>query len=78
VQGVFFRRSLQEQADRLGVGGWTRNLDDGSVEAEIEGERVAVERAIAWARRGPPGAWVEDVEIHWISASGRSESFEVR
>ncbi len=65
VQGVYFRASLKRQADALGVGGWARNLADGSVEALLDGMHDAVEATIAWARTGPPGAFVESVEVSW-------------
>ena len=59
VQGVFFRAWTKEQADQLGVGGWVRNCQDGSVEALVAGDRDAVEAMIERMRRGPPGAKVE-------------------
>jgi acylphosphatase len=79
VQGVYFRGSLQEQAERLGVKGWVRNLDDGSVEAVLEGSREDVDAAIAWARTGPPGAHVESLDAQWQAASGPPFTrFEIR
>ena len=42
VQGVWFRASTKDEADRLGVSGWVRNLSDGSVEAVFEGEKKKV------------------------------------
>lgn len=70
VQGVFFRASTREAAVALGVAGWVRNLPDGSVEAVFEGPREAVERAVAWARTGPPHAVVERVEVEWGAPEG--------
>ncbi|WP_374009986.1 acylphosphatase [Leifsonia sp. LS-T14] len=63
VQGVGFRWSAREAAQRLGVTGWARNRLDGSVEAEVEGEPEQVERMLAWLRTGPPGASVESVTV---------------
>ena len=70
VQGVWYRGSMQEEARRLRVGGWVRNEHDGSVVAEIEGERPAVDALLAWCRHGPPGARVSDVDVAWLPPTG--------
>ena len=62
VQGVGFRVFVLEEAQRLGVSGYVRNLPDGSVEAVASGETGALERLERALRAGPPGARVERVE----------------
>jgi len=62
VQGVWFRESMRQEAEALGIAGWVRNRMDGSVEAVIEGSPQAVDAMTAWARRGPRDAQVRRVE----------------
>jgi acylphosphatase len=78
VQGVFYRQSAADEARRLGLRGWVRNLPDGRVEAEAEGDRAAVEVLVAWCRHGPPPARVEGVEVAWAEARGDLGPFAVR
>ncbi|MBC7338593.1 MAG: acylphosphatase [Firmicutes bacterium] len=77
VQGVFFRATTREQADRLGVAGWVRNLPDGRVEAVLEGPRPAVHACLQWCHHGPPGARVTGVEVEWEAPRGE-RAFRVR
>ena len=63
VQGVFFRDSVRQRAKSHGVAGWVTNRSDGAVEAVFEGEEEAVERLVAFSRRGPRGAEVQSVEV---------------
>jgi acylphosphatase len=63
VQGVFFRDSTRRLALERGVSGWVRNTWEGTVEAVFEGPPDGVERLVEFARRGPPGAVVERVEV---------------
>jgi len=75
VQGVFYRASAQEEGMRLGLRGEVRNLPDGKVEAIVEGPRERIEEFIAWCRRGPPAARVDDVQVRWSPAQGTFRSF---
>jgi len=61
VQGVGFRYALRDEARRLGLSGWVRNCADGTVEALVQGDDAAVAALVAWARRGPRLARVDDV-----------------
>jgi acylphosphatase len=63
VQGVWFRESCREVADRLGVAGSVRNRADGTVEVVAEGPPSEVEALVAWCRSGPPAARVTGVDV---------------
>ena len=63
VQGVGYRDALRRQALECGVSGWVRNRRDGTVEAVVQGSAQAVDQVIAWARRGPPAARVQSVDV---------------
>jgi len=78
VQGVAFRASTVEAARRLGLRGWVRNLPDGRVEAEAEGDRPQLEALVAWCRRGPPAARVLDLAVTWGEPRGDLAGFEIR
>jgi acylphosphatase len=77
VQGVFFRESTRIEATRLGVTGWVRNLEDGSVEAVAEGESAVLEEFIRWCHRGPQAARVTDVVRTDSKPTGEFRAFTV-
>lgn len=78
VQGVWFRGSTEEEASRLGVDGFVRNLTDGRVEVLVQGSSERVERLVAWCRRGPRGARVDGVEVTEETPSREEDGFRVR
>lgn len=63
VQGVCFRQSTLEQARRLAVTGWVRNLNNGDVECLLCGEDETIQKLIAWLRRGPKAAIVNQLIV---------------
>lgn len=77
VQGVFYRASTRDQARRLGVNGWVRNLPNGDVEALFEGEKGAVTQMLAWCYQGPPYAAVHKVNVSYEPFLGDQEGFRV-
>ena len=76
VQGVWFRGSMAQEAQRLGATGWVRNRADGSVEAMVMGTAEQVAAMLNWARRGPPNAMVEHVAVEL--GEGQFSGFEQR
>jgi acylphosphatase len=67
VQGVGYRYAMVEAASALSVAGFVRNRRDGAVEALVQGNVEAIEAIIAWCRRGPPAAQVEEVEVSLVA-----------
>ena len=77
VQGVFFRDSTREEAQKRGVTGWVRNRDDGGVEAVFEGEPDDVEALVRFVRSGPGSADVDRVDVDEEEPEGL-RGFDVR
>jgi acylphosphatase len=78
VQGVSFRAAMRQQARGCGVSGWVRNLPDGAVEFAAQGSDQAVQQLLDWARRGPPGASVHDLNVSEVAPTDDLRDFEVR
>ncbi|MCS7240325.1 MAG: acylphosphatase [Candidatus Bipolaricaulota bacterium] len=78
VQGVFFRAHTRDLAQRLGLGGFVRNLPDGRVEVVAEGPEEKLQELIAFCHHGPPLAQVTGVEVHWEEFTGEFHTFSVR
>ena len=77
VQGVGFRYHTQNEAVRLGVTGYVKNLPDGTVEIVAEGPSPAVTQLLDWVKQGPPAAHVKQVDITYGSANGEFGSFTI-
>lgn len=77
VQGVGFRDATLRKARALGVMGWVRNADDGSVLVHAEGDEAAVMGLTAFLRKGPRAAAVSEVEVENVKPEGH-EQFAVR
>ena len=77
VQGVGFRYYAQKEAVARQISGWIRNMPDGSVYIEAEGDKEQLEQFINWCETGPQWARVTDVEKQYVPLKGYS-GFEIR
>ncbi|MCY4640965.1 MAG: acylphosphatase [Chloroflexi bacterium] len=79
VQRVGYRAFSMEEAPRLQITGYARNLADGrSVEVVAEADEPTLRRFVERLREGPPGSVVDDVEYRWEEPEGGLQGFEVR
>jgi len=76
VQGVGFRWFVQQRAKNFAVSGYVKNLDNGDVEIEAEGDRGRVEELIKSVKVGPTFSKVRDVIIEWQQSTGKYDSFD--
>ena len=74
VQGVFFRQSTRQQAQKLGITGHAINLADGRVEVLACGSEAGIKQLLTWLHQGPDMAQVSSVEYKEIQ-SGVPDSF---
>jgi DNA ligase D-like protein (predicted 3'-phosphoesterase) len=77
VQGVGFREMTRSRARAMGVMGWVRNADDGTVAVHAEGDPEAVERLLSFLHEGPRGAQVARVTVEDVKVEGH-EQFAIR
>jgi acylphosphatase len=73
VQGVFFRKFVKEKAEELGIKGYVRNKEDGSVEAWFEGSGGRVDKMIEKCKNGPEHAVVKRLDTIEEKFEGRDK-----
>jgi len=77
VQGVYFRDFTSRQALKLGLTGYARNLPEGTVEVQAEGERKRLEKLVDCLKVGPPAARVSEVVTSWSEYTGGYSGFRI-
>jgi acylphosphatase len=77
VQGVGFRWFAKELADSMGLTGWIRNREDGSVELEVEGRADSLDEFERRLRTGNPSARVKEIVAETVAPRG-GNGFEIR
>lgn len=78
VQGVAYRASTATAASAHGVTGWVRNLPDGDVELEAQGDDAQIDALLTWCKKGPPAARVAKIISEPIAVIPGETSFQVR
>lgn len=78
VQGVGYRFFVLREASRTGLEGWVANRQDGGVECLVEGPTADLVALVEALRDGPPGAFVDRIEVRWLPATGGFDGFGVR
>jgi len=73
VQGVGFRWFTHRAACARGVGGWVKNMPDGSVEMEVEGPPSTLRDFVEQVKKGPAAARVDEVDSREMEPRGTDE-----
>jgi acylphosphatase len=77
VQGIFFRQFVKEHSDNLGLVGFVRNLEDGTVEIIIEGEAEQIERLVRFVQKGPEHSQIRNVKVEERKWTGDLKEFKI-
>ena len=77
VQGVWFRDSTRQEAVKLKVTGWVKNIPGGTVYLEAEGEENDLKSLERWIHVGSPHSHVDRVDLQWSEPTYTYSTFEV-
>ena len=77
VQGVWFRDSTRQEAIKLKVTGWVKNIPGGTVYLEAEGEENNLKSLERWLYTGSPHSRVDRVDLQWIMPTKTYSNFKV-
>ncbi|MFA5076540.1 MAG: acylphosphatase [Patescibacteria group bacterium] len=78
VQRVSFRYNAKTEAIRLGLVGWAKNEDDGTVRILAEGPKEKLNQLLAYCQIGPRLATIDSVQSDWEEGTGEFNNFEIR
>jgi len=76
VQGVFFRKYLQEHALSRRITGYAKNNEDGSLSVVFEGDDEELQKVLMFCHMGPPGSQVKKIEKVWKIPTGEFSTFD--
>ena len=66
VQGVLFRKFIEENANRIGIRGFVRNLDDGRIEVVIEGTEDKINEMLEICKTGSLHSKIREIRFQEI------------
>jgi acylphosphatase len=78
LQGMNFRYHTQQQAQKLGLAGFVRNLSDGRIEIDAQGDDESVEEMLAWCQEGPQNAQLKSILFRYDEPNEHLTDFTVR
>ena len=78
VQGVNFRWDVQKLANELGVAGWVRNAEDGTVEIVAEGTEKVLQKLLDSCYNINKYAKVDNIKVSWQEATGVFSNFNIK
>jgi acylphosphatase len=78
VQGVGFRHFTTQRARQFGLNGYVKNLVNGDVEVEIEGEKDKIKMMIDKLKKGPSMAYVDNLNVEWHEYNNEYSGFNVK
>ena len=77
VQGVFYRKSTQEEALKLGLVGCVKNNDDGTVAITAVGKQKDLKKLLDWCHSGPVSAKIDRIDVDWSDQLDEYDGFEI-
>ncbi len=77
VQGVFFRNFVKENAEKLELKGFVRNLENSDIEIVVEGDGENIKQLIEIVKKGPPHSQIRSVDVKEKSWSGELKDFRI-
>lgn len=79
VQGVYYRLSTKNEALRLNLTGWVRNLNNGDVEVSAFGDENDLKSFLNWCYQGPELSEVKSIKTEWNNSPQNinSDTFEI-
>ena len=77
VQGVWFRDYVKRSAIGLDLKGWVKNNPDGTVAAEVVGDRHVIEELIELIKIGSPLSKVDNVSVERSQTNNKFQDFKI-